>query len=66
MPCSVTFSATISMIPALESIPVLTASAPMSEMTASICDLIIESGISTTSVTVCVFWAVMAVSTEVP
>ena len=66
MPCSVIFSATVSMISAPESMPVLTASAPMSEMTASICDRIIEPGMSTTSVTVCVFWEVMAVRTDVP
>ena len=38
----------------------------MSETTASICDRMMESGMSTTSVTVWVFWAVMAVRTEVP
>ena len=57
---------THSMIALLESIPVFTASAPMSVTTASICDSITLVGTSCTVVTASVFWAVMAVRTEVP
>ena len=54
------------MISALDSMPVFTTSAPMSASTVSICDSITDTGISITSVTSRVFWAVIAVTTEVP
>ena len=49
-----------------ESIPVFTASAPMSPITASIWERTVSTGISTTSTTSRVFWAVTAVMTDVP
>ena len=60
------FAATISIMVELESIPVFTTSAPMSVITASICDSMSDAGSSSTSVTPLVFWEVMAVSAEVP
>ena len=54
------------MISALDSMPVLTASVPMSASTASTCDSITDVGSSSTSVTSSVFCAVIAVTTEVP
>ena len=50
----------------LESIPVLTASTPMSLNTASICAAIKSKGTSWMEVTATVFWAVSAVSTLIP
>ena len=54
------------MMAELDSIPVLTASVPMSDMTAFIWDSTSDTGSSSTSVTPTVFWAVIAVRTEVP
>ena len=54
------------MMSVLESIPVLAASTPRSSTTASIWARTMPTGISWMSVTVTVFWAVMAVIAEVP
>ena len=59
-------SATQRMISLLESIPVLTASAPMSVTMASIWASIISVGVSSTELTPRVFWAVMVVMAQVP
>ena len=66
MPAPPILLATASMMAELDSIPVLTASAPMSDMTAFIWDSTRDTGSSSTSVTPTVFWAVIAVRTEVP
>ena len=54
------------MISALESIPVFAAWMPMSSATASICWRISDGGSSRMPVTPVVFWAVMAVTADVP
>ncbi len=64
--CRRTPAATVAMIGALESIPVLAASAPMSPSTASSCAAMTSTGISWTAVTPTVFCAVIAVSTLLP
>ena len=61
-----TRSATAWMIAAVESIPVLTASAPMSPRTASSWRATNSGGRFTTPWTPIEFWAVMAVRTEAP
>ena len=66
MPCSRTFAATTRMISELAIMPVLTASTPMSVTTASIWAATISGGISWTAVTPRVFWAVIAVSADMP
>ena len=66
MPCSRTFAATTRMISEFEIMPVFTASAPMSVTTASIWAATISGGISWTAVTPSVFWAVIAVSADIP
>ena len=58
--------ATASTIAVLKSIPVFTASDPMSESTASICATTISTGTPWIAVTPSVFWAVIAVTTEAP
>ena len=59
-------SATHRMISLLDSIPVLTASAPMSATMASIWASIISVGVSSTELTPRVFCAVMVVMAQVP
>ncbi len=59
-------SATARTIPALASMPILTASAPMSSRTASICAATISAGTSWTARTSRVFWAVSAVIALMP
>ena len=59
-------SATVAMIGALDSMPVLAASTPMSSTTASICAAMTSVGISCTARTPTVFWAVIAVSALAP
>ena len=59
-------AATASTIAALASMPVLTASQPMSETTASICGVTRSAGTTWTPATPSVFWAVTAVMAEVP
>src|SRR5712692_7426630 len=65
-PCADSRSATARMIGAVESMPIFTASAPMSESTASICWATNSGGTLNTPCTPTEFWAVSAVSTEVP
>ena len=65
-PATFSSSATVAMMLLLESMPVFTAFAPMSESTACIWAAMISTGTSWTAVTCMVFWAVMAVSTEAP
>jgi len=64
--CSATFAATASMMAALASIPVFTASGLMSETTASICSATKPGGTTWTPVTAVVFWAVSAVMADMP
>ena len=66
MPCSRTFAATTRMISELAIIPVFTASTPMSVTTASIWAATISGGDLMTAVTPRVFWAVIAVSADIP
>ena len=54
------------MIRSDDSMPILTASTPMSSKTASICRVTISGGSSWTALTRRVFWAVTAVITLIP
>ena len=59
-------SATVRTISALDSIPVLAASAPMSVMTLSICFRTNSGETSKIPCTPTVFWAVSAVMADIP
>ena len=54
------------MVSAFPSIPIFTASTPMSSATARTCSTIMSGGIWWTAVTVCVFCAVTAVTAVIP